>query len=120
MLATVAMLARYTILTLLTVPLWGCSQPSLSSSSNTPAGGRSSIAEIAATYTNLQRITESVVYVNPELAMLCGGVPKEVVDHVRVRFGPHANTGILIFMNNLAADAFAKKVMPFPVGSVVL
>jgi len=55
-----------------------------------------SVSDIALNYTNYQRITKSVVFVNPELAMLCRGASKQEVDATRSKFGPHGNTGILI------------------------
>ena len=79
-----------------------------------------SIAQIAVVYTNFQQLTKNAVFVNPELAMLCRGASKEEVDAARIRFGPHANTGILIFMNDLAAVAFRTKAAQFPVGAVVV
>ena len=61
-----------------------------------------------------------MVYVNPELAMLCRGASSEDVEKARVRFGPHANTGILIYMNGVAADTFKANGTAFPVGSVIV
>ena len=52
--------------------------------------------------------------------MLCRGASREEVEAARVEFGPHANTGILIYMNKLAADAFATNASAFPVGAVVV
>ncbi|MGC3960643.1 MAG: cytochrome P460 family protein [Verrucomicrobiota bacterium] len=86
----------------------------------TQTNANPSVAEIAASYTNFQQITKSVVYVNPELAMLCRGASKEEVEAARVRFGPHANTGILVYMNKLAADAFATNASAYPVGSAIV
>src|SRR5262245_41198965 len=83
-------------------------------------GPEPSVSDIAVTFTNYQQITKTVVYVNPELAMLCRGASKEEVDAARVRFGPHANTGILIYMNKSAAKAFNTNTPVFPVGSVIV
>lgn len=52
--------------------------------------------------------------------MLCRGASKEQVQAARVKFGPHANTGILIYMNKFAADAFATNANPFPVGAAIV
>ena len=52
--------------------------------------------------------------------MLCRGASKEEVDAARIKFGPHANTGILIYMNKLAAEAFGTNTTAFPVGAVVV
>src|SRR5580658_1646182 len=84
--------------------LWGWSQSSPST------GAQPSVSEVAASFTNFSLITKNVVFVNPELAMLCRGASKEEVEAARIKFGPHANTGILIYMNKLAADAFTTNV----------
>ena len=111
-----SLLAR--LLCLCSAALWGFAQAT--GAAGTQGNAELSVAEIAARYTNLQQITKSVVFVNPELAMLCNGASKEQVDAARIRFGPHANTGILIFMNDLAADAFRANARVFPVGAVVV
>ena len=104
--------AKAAAVILLAGSMWGCSQSS--PSSVTPP----SVSEIATGFTNYQRITKSVVYVNPELAMSCRGASREEVESARIKFGPHANTGILIYMNKPAADAFATNASAYPVGAV--
>jgi hypothetical protein len=106
-------LAKAAVAILLTGSMWGWSQSS-------PAVTRPTVSEIATDFTKYQRITKSTVYVNPELAMLCRGASKEEVDAARVRFGPHANTGMLVYMNKLAAGAFTTKDSAFPVGAVIV
>jgi len=93
---------------------WGCSKPTLSSDT------LPSVAEIAVGFTNYSQITKSVVHVNPTLAMLCRGASKVEVEVARIRFGPHANTGILIYMNKVAADAFATNASAYPIGAVIV
>lgn len=105
---------RAALFILLARPLLAWSQPSPSPSL------QPLISEIATDFTNYEQITKSVVYVNPQLAMLCRGASQGEVDAARVKFGPHANTGILIYMNKLAADAFATNTNAFPVGSVIV
>lgn len=90
------------------------------SQSSPSAGVHLSVSEVAVTFTNYDRITKDVVFVNPELAMLCRGVSKEQVDAARIKFGPHANTGILIYMNKLAAGAFITNAGAFPIGAVIV
>ena len=51
---------------------------------------------------------------------MCRGASKAEVDAARSRFGPHANAGILIFMNDPAAVAFRTNAAQFPVGAVVV
>lgn len=102
---------KATALILVASSLWGRSQ-----STDT----RPSDSEVAVDFTNYLQITKSVVYVNPELAMLCRGASKEEVEAARIKFGPHANTGILIYMNKLAADAFTTNASTYPVGAVIV
>src|ERR1043166_1610388 len=90
------------------------------SAAHTQINGDTSISEIVARYTNFQQITRSVVFVNPELAMLCACVSKEAADAARVHLGPHAYTGILIYMNDVASFAFRTNANVFPVGAVVV
>ena len=78
------------------------------------------MSQIARIFTNYQQITKSVVYVNPELALLCRGASKEEVEAARLKFGPHANTGILIYMNDSAAKAFLTNGSAFPVGATIV
>jgi hypothetical protein len=96
--------------------LWTWSQ----SGPSTTTDAQPSVSDIAGSFTNYRRITKSIVYVNPGLAMLCAGVTKEMVDAERIKYGPHANTGILIYMNKLAAGAFGTNATVFPVGAVIV
>jgi Cytochrome P460 len=109
---------QFAVVLLLSTAFSGSAQSTTPTSTQTNA--KPSVAEITAGYTNFQQITKSVVFVNPELAMLCRGASKEQVDAARVRFGPHANTGILVYMNKLAADAFTTNASAFPVGAVIV
>ncbi len=106
---------RYTLAVILFAAFWAIPPESKAQASFNP-----SVGEIAVGFTNLIQMTKSVVFVNPELAMLCRGATKGEVDAARVRFGPHANTGILIFMNDQAATAFRTNASHFPVGAVVV
>ncbi len=99
---------------LLACSSWGWLQSSPSS------GPQPSVAEIATSYRTYQQITKSVVHVDPLLSMLCRGMSKEEVEAARARSGPHANTGILIYMNKLAADAFNASATSFPAGAVIV
>ena len=106
--------AKAAAFVLLAGSLWGWSQSSPSSDT------QPLVSEVAASFTNYQQITKTVVFVNPELAMLCRGASKAEVEAARIKFGPHANTGILIYMNKLAADAFTTNANAFPVGAVIV
>jgi hypothetical protein len=81
---------RTVILLLLIVILWGWwqSAPAFSTSPTVP--------EIARNFTKYQPMTKEVVNVNPELSMLCRGASQAQVERARLKFGPHAHTGILI------------------------
>jgi hypothetical protein len=112
-------LTRFNLLFLSAVVLSGCSksEPAVSASST---GENTPIAAFAAGYTNLYKVTPRQIYVNPDLASLCVGASKQQVDAARIRFGPHANAAVLIYMNNLAADAFSVHANRFPVGAVIV
>ena len=77
------------------------------------------IAQIAREYKTLKLMTPETVFVNPTLAMLCVGPSKEMVDAVQVDYGPHANCGVRIYMNEIAAVAFEENAK-YPVGAVIV
>ncbi|HZL34192.1 MAG TPA: cytochrome P460 family protein [Tepidisphaeraceae bacterium] len=78
------------------------------------------IADIAREYKKLQSMTRDAVFVNPELAMLCRGASWQDVEGAKVTSGPHANTRVRIYMNDLAAKAFRASSPKYPVGSVIV
>ncbi len=78
------------------------------------------IAEIAAEYASYHKLTDKEVYVNPALAMLCRGASREEVESARITHGPHANTAILVYMNEPAAQAFSSRTNVYAVGSVIV
>jgi len=78
------------------------------------------IADIAATYTSYRKVTDSDVYVNPELAMLCRGASREEVEAAKIKHGPHAHTAILVYMNEPAAQVFSRGDKVYPAGSVIV
>ena len=57
---------------------------------------------------------------NPVFSVLCVPTSKEAMDAARKRFGPHANTAIVVYMNDLAAGAFRTNAATFPVGAVIV
>jgi hypothetical protein len=85
----------------------------------TPVAAKQDIAEIATSYSDLTLMTPEPVFVNPELAMLCVGATKEMVDQARVDKGPHANCSVRIFMNEIASTAF-KNNDAYPVGAIIV
>ncbi|HEX3357524.1 MAG TPA: cytochrome P460 family protein [Tepidisphaeraceae bacterium] len=58
--------------------------------------------------------------VNPEFALACAGISQTRMDQARNVFGPHTNTSIKIFMNDLAASSFKRSTTPYPVGSIIV
>jgi hypothetical protein len=118
---------RIALALLLAVSLLGCSSadderpaPAPAASAPTVAAPTPTAAEIASSYTTLQKITKDRVFVDPGLAMLCRGASQKEVDAARKVSGPHAHTAITIYMNDPAADAFRQATTPYPVGSVVV
>lgn len=98
---------------------FGCAKPLPPSTFKLEYSGPS-IAGIVANYTNYSKMTEGHVAVNPELAMLCRGATQAEVEAARIKYGPHANAAILIYMNGRAARAFREGVIPYPTGAVIV
>ncbi len=78
------------------------------------------VENVARNYAQLHLITKEPVLVDPELAALCIGVQQFHVEDARKRTGPHAHTAVRIFMNDLAAHAFDKLQVTYPIGSVIV
>src|SRR5687768_8163216 len=102
------------------VLLIGCSRTDDRPAATPPAVHVASVQEVAAGYTKLKSMTKEPVYVDARLASLCRGASQEEVEAARKKFGPHAHAAISIYMNDLAADAFAGSIKPFPVGSIIV
>jgi len=68
----------------------------------------------------MKSMTPQPVHVNPELAILCRGVSEADVEQARKKEGPHANTMVRIYMNDLAADAFKQSASNYAVGAVIV
>ena len=79
-----------------------------------------SVATVVVKFQDYRRMTEERVFVNPEFLVQCAPVSNEQVETARAKFGPHANTGIMIYMNELAAAAFLAKSNSFPAGAVIV
>jgi len=109
----IAMLALFVVLV-------GCSgKPDDNASVPQSPTNAGDIAKIAEDYKGLQLMTPEPVFVNPELAMLCVGASREMVDDARIEKGPHANCSVEIYMNQLASNAFSQNKV-YPVGAVVV
>lgn len=84
------------------------------------ASAGSDIGAIAETYRSLRAMTPEAVYVNPELAVLCVPVSRELVEEARATHGVHAHSTIMIYMNDLAAEALASDPPAYPQGAVIV
>lgn len=78
------------------------------------------VGEIATTYRTYRKMTEQAVFVNPELAMLCIGASKSQVEQARQTKGPHAHTAIVVYMNESAAQTFARGSGAYEPGAVIV
>jgi hypothetical protein len=77
--------------------------------------------EIANSYATLRQMTTEPVQVGRGMIAMCApAAPAGAAPDKTARYGPHADGSIRIFMNDLAADAFAKPARPFPVRSVIV
>jgi len=94
--------------------LLGCSQ------SATLPDTEPSVARVAGEFKGYRQMTAGLVFVNPEFLVQCAPVSKEQVEAARKKSGPHANTGIEIYMNEFAAKAFLAKTNSFPAGAVIV
>lgn len=97
----------------------GCSKLPAATPS-VPSAAQPSVTDIAASYKTYKKITPAPVFVNPELAMLCRGANEKDVAAARTTKGPHANTAVLIYMNDSAAKAFAGGGNSYLPGSVIV
>ena len=113
--------SRLYIFAIIALCLGGCNKgvPDGNGDFATTETASQEIARIAKSYSDLTLMTPKPVFVNPELAMLCVGATKEMVDAARTEKGPHANCSVKIFMNQLASSAFSKNE-PYPVGAIIV
>jgi hypothetical protein len=100
--------------------LVGCNPSDRSSKTSVGSSDQPDIHEVAKTYQSLRKMTPERVYVNPELAMLCRGATLADVESARKTFEPHANTAVIIYMNDLAAGVFGTPNPTYPVGSIIV
>lgn len=99
--------------------LAGCSKVPLAAPA-APQAARPTVATIAAEYQSYRKMTESDVFVNPELAMRCIPVTRQQVEAARGKQGPHAHSAIRVYMNEVAASAFARGGAAYPPGAVIV
>ena len=108
------------VILLLLVPACGQSLSDTTAKAHSRERETLEIAEIAAIYQQLKRMTPSPVLVNISLARYCIGASQQVRDEQKARYGPHTNAAIIVYMNDLAANAFGQRSPIFPAGSVIV
>ncbi len=108
------------VILLLLVPACGQSLSDTTAKAHSRERETLDIAEIAASYPQLKRMTPSPVLVNISLARYCIGASQQVRDEQEARYGPHTDAAIIVYMNDLAANAFGLRSPTYPVGSVVV
>jgi hypothetical protein len=91
-------------------------QPAASTRAASIAATAPDVHDIATRYASLKLMTKQPIAVSPGLSTLCKSA---AVPDVAAQYGPHANGTVRIFMNDLAAGAFAQPGT-FPVGSVIV
>ena len=85
-----------------------------------PVSDPPKVSEIAQHYAQFTLQTPKPFEVDPELGTLCRGASRVDVEQAAKKTGPHAYTAVMIYMNTVAADAFARSAAPYPVGSVIV
>jgi hypothetical protein len=99
----------------------GCTAAENAPASDPKAPATMSAERVAKEYTTFTSMTKKPVFVDPGLAKLCAGPTQRQVDEARKIAGPHANTAVSIYMNDLAAGAFTKPfTTAYPVGSIIV
>lgn len=111
---------RTTVALLACVWLLGCSPPDEATDPAAPSDGQPEVRDVAANYRKLKLMTPQQVFVDRDLALLCRGATQEEVEARRKISGPHANTAVKIYMNDLAAGTFGKPKPSYPAGSIIV
>ena len=79
------------------------------------------IRSIASSYTTITAMTDGPVHVDANIAFLCAPtLSKGMIDEIERKRGPHALTAVRIFMSEKAAETFAAKTTPYPVGAIII
>jgi len=105
---------RLTIYILIAAIFFGCSGDSLEPDPNID------ITAVAETYQQFRSMTDGPVFADPDLAYMCKTPSPERIEESRKAYGPHAQAEIIIYMNELAAQAFDADAKTYPVGAVVV
>lgn len=84
------------------------------------SGSADSVEWVARHYQELHSMTTEPVFVNPELARLCIGASKSMVEDAREQHGPHAHSMVRIYMNDRAKSSFVGNSKTYPEGSVIV
>lgn len=107
-------ITRPALLVSLLAMTWGCARP------QPGTGSRPAAATVASEFTGYRRMTDGTVYVPRNVALLCDQPSARMFTNAVARHGPHALSGIHIYMNDPAATAFAQGSRRYPVGSVIV
>lgn len=89
-------IARPALLVSLLAMAWGCARP------QPGTGSRPAAATVASEFTGYRRMTDGTVYVPRNVALLCGQPSARMFTNAVARHGPHALSGIHIYMNDPA------------------
>lgn len=93
------------------------SAPSLS----TTGQSEPNVHDISAGYKGFDLLTDKPVFVDRWLAMSCVHHTPAELDALAVKVsGPHAHSEVMIYMNDLAAAAFRRSAVAYPVGSIIV
>jgi len=84
------------------------------------SGSTDSVEWVAGHYQELNSMTTEPVFVNPELARLCIGASKSMVENAKEEHGPHAHSMVRIYMNDTAKSSFDGNGKSYPEGSVIV
>ncbi|MGV3757359.1 MAG: cytochrome P460 family protein [Verrucomicrobiota bacterium] len=95
--------------------LGGCA-----SQSDTMGEAGSKVTDVAANFTTYRKMTDRAAEIDPYISFRCSPIMKDEVAEARLEHGPHANTAILVYMNDLAAGTFTNRAQFYPVGSVIV
>ncbi|WP_197526715.1 cytochrome P460 family protein [Botrimarina colliarenosi] len=106
------------MLTALALSLLGCS----SGERETPAtcDPIQTVGSVVEAYGDFHQMTAAPVLVDPIIAALCVSPQPSQLEVTRQAYGPHANAAIVVYMNDLAAQAFNGGRNRYPEGAVIV
>src|SRR5438270_11407514 len=93
---------------------------SLAKPTTRPAASQPAPADIVRDYKSMKRMTTQPVFVGRHFSAMCAMPSPQMIKEDKEKHGPHAQTTMMVYMNDSAAQAFTAKAKTFPVGSVVV